>query len=409
MTNSVRPLLSISCLTVWLFWSFAAMSAGQEQMFEVSAGDRDYTAVPVIVELTGELANAQALELAEAESGDPVPVQRVPGESRAAWIVRDLNAGQSRTYRLAARAAQAADEPRVTCCDDGEQLTINVDGAPVLTYHQATVPAPEELDPVFAKSGYIHPLRTPSGQLVTDDFPPDHPHQHGFFFAWVNTTFQGRRVDFWNQARRQGSVEHLETLQTVSGPVFGQFQVLLRHSDLTAPNGPAPVLEESWTLRVYAIESPFLFDLRSEQRLVADSPLTVNEYHYGGMGVRGARSWFRHPENDFLTNLGKTREDGNHSRAHWVISHGPGDEGPAAVISMGHPENLRAPQPVRLHPVIPYFCFAPMVLGPFEIGADEPFFSRYRFATHDGPPDAELAETLWQDYVQPPAVHAVQP
>ena len=408
MTHFVRQRLPVSCLVACL-GSVAAVAPGQEQMFQVAAGDRDGVAVPVSVELTGELADAAWLDLSEAESGAPVPVQRIPGEDRAVWIVRELPAGQARTYRLAAAAAEPAVQSRVTCEDDGQQLVIRVDGAPVLTYHQATVPAPEGVDPVFAKSGYIHPLRTPGGQLVTDDFPDDHPHQHGFFFAWVNTTFEGRRVDFWNQARRQGTVEHLETRETVSGPVFGQFEVLLRHSDRNAPGGPAPVLVETWLIRVYAIDSPFLFDLRSEQRLVADSPLRVNEYHYGGMGLRGARSWFRHPENDFLTNLGKTREDGNHSRARWVISHGPGDRGPAAVISLGHPGNLRAPQPVRLHPVVPYFCFAPMVLGAFEIEADQPLVSRYRFATHDGPPDADLAERLWQDYAEPLTVRPIGP
>ncbi len=407
MMHSVRQRFTFFCLVAAL-GGVPAMALGQEQLFEVSAGERDGVAVPVSVELTGELADAAWLDLSEAESGARVPVQRLPGEARAVWIVRDLPAGQARTYRLAVAAEEPALESRVTCEDDGDQLVIRVDGAPVLTYHQATVPAPEGLDPVFAKSGYIHPLQTPGGQTVTDDFPDDHPHQHGFFFAWVHTTFAGRRVDFWNQARRQGTVEHLETRAAVSGPVFGQFEVLLRHSDLNAPGGPAPVLEESWVIRVYAIESPFLFDLRSEQRLVADRPLRVNEYHYGGMGLRGARAWFRHPENDFLTNLGKTRDDGNHSRAHWVISHGPGDEEPAAVISLGHPGNLRAPQPVRLHPVVPYFCFAPMVLGPFEIAADQPLVSRYRFATHDGPPDAELAERLWQDYAEPPAVRVVE-
>ncbi len=403
MMHSIRQRFLILCLVACL-GAVSARARGQEQIFEISAGERDRVAAPVSVELTGELAEAAHLQLKEVESGVPVPVQRVPEEAWAVWIVRDLPAGQTRRYRLAAAEEEPELETRVVCEDDGQRLVIRVDDAPVLTYHQATVPAPEGVDPVFAKCGYIHPLQTPGGQLVTDDFPDDHPHQHGFFYAWVNTTFQGRRVDFWNQARRQGTVEHLETRATVSGPVFGQFEVVLQHRDLTAPGGPVPVLEETWVIRVYAIEWPFLFDLHSEQRLVADSPLRVNEYHYGGMGLRGARSWYRHPENDFLTNLGKTREDGNHTRAHWVISHGPGEREPAAVISLGHPGNLRAPQPVRLHPVVPYFCFAPMVLGTFEIESDQPLVSQYRFATHDGPADAELAEQLWQDYAEPPQV-----
>ena len=37
---------------------------------------------------------------------------------------------------------------------------------------------------------------------MTDDFPPDHAHQHGLFFAWVSTSFDGHDVDFWNQSKK---------------------------------------------------------------------------------------------------------------------------------------------------------------------------------------------------------------
>jgi hypothetical protein len=405
MTNPLR-LVALSRLAALLlaFSSLAVVAAAREVTLHVSAGDRDWVAAPGIVELPAELAAAESLTLTEQGSDEAILVQRVPGKPQAVWIVSDLNVGQSRTYRLAASERPMPEAQHVTCRDDGERLNIEIDGRPVLSYHHAIAPAPEGIGQVFAKSGHIHPLRTPTGRLVSDDFPPDHPHQHGVFFAWVNTTFEGRQVDFWNQARRQGAVEHIRTLETISGPVFAQFSVLLRHSDLTAPDGPKPVLEEIWTVRVYRSESPFLIDLESEQRNVADSPLIINQYHYGGMGLRGARPWLGQEESGFLTSLGKTRADGNHTLARWVIAHGTSDGGPASVIALGHPGNFRAPQPVRLHPTKPYFCFAPMVPELFEIAPGRPYRSRYRLATHDGPPDARLAEQLWHAYAEPLAV-----
>jgi hypothetical protein len=160
-------------------------------------------------------------------------------------------------------------------------------------------------------------------------------------------------------------------------------------------------------VRAYNVSETFLVDLVSQQRCAAEGPLVVNEYHYGGMGIRAARQWYKQEGSGFLTSAGKTREDGNHTRARWVITHGRTEGQPAAVAVLGHPDNFRAPQHVRLHPDKPYFCFAPMVLGTFEIAPDAPCVSQYRYATYDGEPGAELVDRLWRDFAEPPAVTIV--
>src|SRR5206468_817402 len=111
---------------------------------------------------------------------------------------------------LAILAALGADGPK--------SVVIEVDAGPhdrrdtpVVIPPAAVAPATKRLDPVFARSGFLHPLATRSGLVVTDDFPPDHAHQHGVFFAWVNPTFRGRPTDFWNQAKRTGRVGHDES------------------------------------------------------------------------------------------------------------------------------------------------------------------------------------------------------
>ena len=124
------------------------------------------------------------------------------------------------------------------------------------------------------------------------------------------------------------------------------------------------------------------------------------------MAIRGNDQWFGKPNTlgDFLTSDGKGREDGNATRARWVEMHGDLDGQPAGVAIMGHPKNFRAPQPVRLHPSKPYFCFAPMALGEFEIKPDESYVSQFRFYLHDGPVDPKESERLWNDYANPPKV-----
>jgi hypothetical protein len=76
----------------------------------------------------------------------------------------------------------------------------------------------------------------------------------------------------------------------------------------------------------------------------------------------------------------------------------------AGLAILCHPDNVRAPQPMRVHPSEPFFCYAPQQAGDMEITPGKPYVSRYRFVVHDGPPDKEVLERLWNDYAHPPEV-----
>ncbi len=288
--------------------------------------------------------------------------------------------------------------------DDGKQLRVTADGKPVLTYRCAVVPSPNPKEPCYAKSGYIHPLMSPAGKLLTDDFNPDHAHQHGIMFAWRRTTCEGRSTNGWDQKAGQGRVEHVQVEDYSGGPVFGQFCVRLQQVDLTAPGGPKPILAEVWRVRVERRGQRYLVDLESEQSCAGRSPVTVDEYHYGGLMIRGAVGWSKRRDFDYLTSEGKTKKDGNHTRPRWVVLCGPVEGAACGVLALDHPTNFRFPQPVRLHPTMPYFCFTPAVLGSFTIEPGKVYVSRYRFVAYDGRLSLADAEQLWADYAHPPHV-----
>ena len=69
---------------------------------------------------------------------------------------------------------------------------------------------------------------------------------------------------------------------------------------------------------------------------------------------------------------------------------------------MGDQSDERHPQPVRLHPDMPYFCFAPVVLGEMRIEPEKPLVSSYRFMTHDGELNKDLANAIHESYIDPP-------
>jgi hypothetical protein len=395
-----------------LIWSLlvcliaAAPAAADSVTLEVSAGDHDRQDSLVSMALPKSLQDHRHFALTRTDNSRAIPVQLQPGKTPSVvWILRDkLSAGKIRQYRLAPATNVPATDRRVTVHDDGKRLTVRVGKKPVLVYNQAVVPSPDAEHPYYAKSGYIHPVYNPSGQIVTDDFNPDHAHQHGIMFAWRKTTFEGRSTDGWDQQAGTGKVEHVELIDLASGPVFGVFTVRLHQVDLTAPNGTKPVLDEIWRVRVYGFRDRFLFDIDSTQTCASNVPVVIEKMHYGGLMIRGHADWQEHKTFDYLTSEGRTKTDGNHSRPNWVDLSGPVAGQVTGVTILNHPGNFRSPQPVRLHPAMPYFCFAPAVLGSFTIKPGDSFVSKYRFCVHDNKIDTESTDRLWRDYAQPPQV-----
>lgn len=45
---------------------------------------------------------------------------------------------------------------------------------------------------------YLHPVWTPDGTVVTDDFPVDHPHHRGIFWAWPHVKIGAEELDLWS-------------------------------------------------------------------------------------------------------------------------------------------------------------------------------------------------------------------
>ena len=77
----------------------------------------------------------------------------------------------------------------VRCEENQHHIVITRNGKHVLTYHK-TVQIPSGIEEKYGRSGFIHPISTPSGKIITDDYPvPHHSHQHGMFFAWKKASF----------------------------------------------------------------------------------------------------------------------------------------------------------------------------------------------------------------------------
>lgn len=284
-------------------------------------------------------------------------------------------------------------QARALCKETDDHIVVTRNGHHVLRYNK-TIKVPAGVDAKYERSGFIHPITTPSGRVLTDGYPlPHHSHQNGMFFAWRSATFEGEKLNFWEPSKAK--VRHEKVIAIINEDNFAGFRVELAHA-----NGKQKILQETWTVTVNS-DTGYI-DLKSEQRCVTNSPLILERYHYGGMAIRGSCQWFKSAhtpatkgslKNKFvesckmITSEGLTQSNGNHSRPSWVCMTGAINGATVSITVVPHPTNFRHPQYVRLHPQMPYFCFTPAVEKPFKIEPGKPLISRYRIVAEDGEPD----------------------
>lgn len=401
-----HKLILVLCLLVIII--FQSCKLDSSATVTISAGDIDRDNIPVVFNVPAHMITSDFYTLKNKENGKEVPVQDSEEGTVTFILDEPLAAGESREYELAA-VVEATSMSGVTADKNEEQIDISVEATPVLSYQIATRMPADTLPDYYQRSGFIFPMYSPQGVLLTDDFPRGHTHQHSVFFAWVNTQWMGTKVDFWNQHQETGTVRNSGVGEVEQGPVFAGFETDQEHLAILEGDTTV-VLEEHWKVTVYNTTGRFIWDITSTQQCVTDTPLLIKKYHYGGMGFRGSARWNGEEKEShdnpalFLTSEGKTRADGNHTTPFWADIYGDIGGKTAGFAAMGHPSNFRFPQPVRIHPDMPYFCFSPMVQDSFYLRKGEIYESSYRIVTHDGEPDAAMLDNIWEDYRNPVAV-----
>jgi hypothetical protein len=318
--------------------------------------------------------------------------------------------GAKDTYEL--RAGKTAFPNAVTTVRTDLDLTVKLGEKPVLTYRYAPMPPPKGVNARFTRSGFIHPLYSPGGEVLTAIHPKDHYHHLGLWNPWTSTEFAGQHVDFWNLGKGEGTVRFVRFASVTDGPVFGGYRAVLEHVALKTPGGETVVLQEVCDVRVWRTAGSFLVDFTSTQTCVADQPLKLNAYRYGGFGFRGRLGW-GNDNSDYLTSEGKTRANGHGTRARWCHAYGATPKGGAGVLFMSNPGNREHPEPMRLWPKGAnkgkdnvFFNFCPVQKKPWILEPGKSYTLRYRLCVYDGKPADVPTEPLWQAFAHPPAASA---
>ena len=106
-----------------------------------------------------------------------------------------------------------------------------------------------------ARSNYFHPLYDLDGRVITEDFPADHIHHRGIFWAWHQVLINGKTVQ--DQWVNRDSFWPVQDAQTASDAMSAslRLRVVWESPQFTDAQGRRrPFVEESSVTRVYRVE-----------------------------------------------------------------------------------------------------------------------------------------------------------
>ncbi|MBP8605192.1 MAG: PmoA family protein [Phycisphaerae bacterium] len=323
----------------------------------------------------------------------------------AAAVVIGLAAVLGRTA-----AAETEKKTQVEAVQDETAITLQTGSKKILQYYYAVKDVPAGADALYRRSGFIHPLWSPAGRVLTAIQPRDHYHHYGIWAPWTLTHIEGREVDFWNLAKGQGTVRYAGLESLFAGRQEGGFRVRQEHVDFTADKAGRVSIAETLEVRARPDtvdgKPVWVVDYISRQKNVLDAAIVLDAYRYGGgLGFRATPQWTR--ENcTVLTSEGKTRADADGTRARWCdVSGGFDDGGRAGILFLSHPSNRQHPEPMRVWPPDAnggrgdmFFEFCPIRLEGWTLEPGKEYVLRYRLIVYDGTLSSQLAETLWKTY-----------
>jgi hypothetical protein len=212
------------------------------------------------------------------------------------------------------------------------RLELSENGRPVFVYNygmQLKEGVPEDR----RRACYLHPVWTPGGTIVTDDFPADHYHHRGIFWAWPRVKVGDTTLDLWSirglhqkfiRWRGRQTLADRALLEVENGWFAGERQIANETVTITAyrTEGSARRLEFTLTLEA------------REPVEIAGEP--AQQKGYGGFSIRfGPRR-----ETVIRTDSGIEREDSNMVPHRWAELEGDFQGRRAAVrieLDPAHP------------------------------------------------------------------------
>ena len=243
---------------------------------------------------------------------------------------------------------------------------------------------PKSLTGQYICSNYLHPVYGLNGEILTEEFPPDHPYHRGIFWTWhqlyADTVSLG---DGWIN---EGISQEVINVRTEKSADKAQFFLDVVWKSSTFRVGE-PFLSEQTIITAYQQEK----DVRKIDFEISLQPL-VDGFQIGGSadpkGYGGLCARIKLP-NDmiFTSEKGKvTPRELQIEAGPWMDFSGTFTEGAkvSGLAMLCHPDNPGFPQPwiLRQKASMQNVVFPGQNL--YSISKDKPLVLKYRILIHKG-------------------------
>lgn len=403
---------------------FFSATAQELLKFEVQAGNTDRKDCPVSISIDQLNYNTDSLKLAlfEIRGNTETPLacqlETTSGGKLSFILPGKTPKNTKRTFVLRKIFQLKIFEPGIRAVQKDGALSLFAGEKPLLSYQIETMNPPKGESSLYKRSGFLHPVYSPGGEVLTRIQAPDHYHHYGIWNPWTLTFIGKREVDFWNLYKGQGTVRFAGLVSQVEGPVFTGFKSLQEHIDFGATGPDAIAINELFELRVWNLSSDrTLLDYTSTLNTSLDSGILLAAYRYGGgIGFRATEKWTR-DNSSILTSEGKGRKDADGTNARWCVVEGESatKEGRSGILFLSYPANRMHPEPMRIWPLDGnggrgdmYFEFCPIRHRDWKIEKGSDYTLRYRLLVFDGKMTPEEAENYWQAFAHPPGVEVMK-
>lgn len=268
-------------------------------------------------------------------------------------------------------------------------------GSKVLFYQAE----PKDLDGRYSRANYVHPLYSLRGSILTEDFPEDHPHHRGIFWAWHQIIVDEKQVaDSWSCENISWDVISTDVRRKKNQ--IALVNEVLWKSVLSEGSDPETIIREKSRITVHAANSHYRFiDFEIHLAALAENVKiggSDDPKGYGGFSLR-----FKLPDDIVFMSQGKmiTAKELAIDAGPWLdISGSFGDSNPRSGITvLCHPENAGHPEPWILrrvksmqNPAFPGRVPVALTKGGLKF--------RYRLVVHDDTLETEAIEKLYGDY-----------
>lgn len=402
-------------LLIVFFYSIGYYATAQLlATFEVNLKNNNRLSIPVKVDLDA-ITNMpdSVLQLIEisGKNKTATPCQVDYNDRRILnWIIIPTP-NSKRIFQLI-KGVHYKNTDHIKAITDNGSMTISNSKKNLLRYNYKTVYPPAGVDTVYKRSGFIHPLWSPRGQELTRINAPDHYHHWGLWNPWTHVLFEKDSVDFWNLARKQGTVRFAGFTSTTSGNIFAGFKALHQHVVFKRSGGEKIAINEVQSVKIYQPadnQDYYITDITIQLNCATASEVLLLEYRYGGLGIRATKEWNK-DNSEVLTSEGKNRKEADGSAARWCMVQGTVNNDYAGLIMMSYPTNYNHPEPLRVWPENTnnrgdvFLNFSPTKNMNWLLTPGKEYVLRYRLLVFNDKFSKESAERAWQNFAQPPVI-----